>query len=218
VRGCDYCVCLSGGDKTCKLQASIEKRQEQEQGRENQEGRAAEEATTEEGVHALGFKVGDLVEGYWPTEGAWFPGKIVGCSGGGGYDFEYDIDYDDGDQQQDVPSGQVRLQAGGREGATGGDSAKNSNAPSPNAPSSNAPSSNAPGYVPFFECEHECCRFKGGQVNRYRWRKTFQFDRHGKRKEMHVVDGAVDPASGTVIPARLFYRAHVLLVFMLVLY
>jgi hypothetical protein len=50
-----------------------------------------------------GFKVGDLVEGYWPLEDKWFPGKISSCNGD-----KYYITYDDGDEQEDVISDMIR--------------------------------------------------------------------------------------------------------------
>jgi hypothetical protein len=53
------------------------------------------------------FKVGDVVEAYWEEEAEWFKGTI---SRAGVDEKVYDITYDDGDEQTNVPAQTIRLQ------------------------------------------------------------------------------------------------------------
>jgi hypothetical protein len=68
---------------------------------------AMEQAVPMQALLPTHFKDGDIVEAYWEDEEEWFKGKITRCNVDEGV---YDIAYEDGDSQTDVPAKTIRLQ------------------------------------------------------------------------------------------------------------
>ena len=83
-----------------------------------EEANAPDQMTAAAATTKTGYAVGDRVEGYFDSEDDWYPGKITKVHANG----TCDIEYDDGDFEEDVETSQIRcLSADNDRGGDEGD-------------------------------------------------------------------------------------------------
>ena len=84
----------------------------EEDRREEEDGETEEEDDDEEDLPAVrgppGLKVGAKIAARWKGGLVYYPGRVVSDHGDG----SYDIDYDDGDTEDNVPAALIKLQRG----------------------------------------------------------------------------------------------------------